>query len=233
MTFLESIFGKKKSASTADIFANIVGHEDAKEVLTMAVESVKPVHVLLKGPFGIGKTEMMLDVMNHIGKKNSHFAIGSRISKAGLGDFLINNKNLEYLFIDEMETMQRKDQAVLLSIMQHGIVSETLYGKVRETKVNVRVIASTNETRKIDRALMTRFFVCNMNSYTEEQFVKVALAKCTTEDVTEETAEFIAKAVYNYVYEPNTRDVMRIARLSKGDDDKIMRLVSILEGKRK
>jgi hypothetical protein len=78
-------------------FKNAVGHQDTKDVLTMAIQADKAYHILLKGPFGIGTTEMMFDVLNYVGKKNSHFAIGSRISKDGLDDQLIRNKNFEYL----------------------------------------------------------------------------------------------------------------------------------------
>jgi len=209
-------------------FKNIVGHKDAKDVLTMAIQADKACHILLKGPFGIGKTEMMLEVLNYVGKANSHFAIGSRISKAGLGDLLLKNKNLEYLFIDEMETMTRKDQTVLLSVMQHGIISETLYGKIRETKVNVRVIASSNDTRKIDRALLTRFLVCHMDTYTEDEFIAIALEKCKTENITQDIAEDVARLLYNQVSEPTPRDVIKIVRLSKGDEDKIRKLIGIM-----
>jgi Holliday junction DNA helicase RuvB len=214
-------------------FKNIVGHQDTKDILNMAIQADKACHILLKGPFGIGKTEMMLDVLNYVGKKNSHFAIGSRISKAGLGDLLIRNKNLEYLFIDEMETMSRKDQALLLSVMQHGIISETLYGKTRETKVNVRVIASCNDTRKIERALLTRCLVCHMDSYTEGEFVAVALEKCKTENISQDIAEDVARLVYNEVSEPTTRDVIKIVRLSKGDEDKIRTLIGIIRKRRR
>jgi hypothetical protein len=48
---------------------------------------------------GIGKTEMLLEIEKYVGKKNSHFAIASRISKAGLGGLLLKNNNIEYLFI--------------------------------------------------------------------------------------------------------------------------------------
>jgi Holliday junction DNA helicase RuvB len=127
-----------------------------------------------------------------------------------------------------METMSRKDQAVLLSVMQHGIVSETLYGKVRETKVNVRVIASSNDTRKIDGALLTRFLVCNMNSYSEDEFVAVALEKCKTENISQDIAEDVARLVYNEVSEPTTRDVIKVVRLSKGDEGKIKKLMWVI-----
>jgi Holliday junction DNA helicase RuvB len=209
----------------------VVGHQDAKDILNMAIQADKACHILLKGSFGIAKTELLLDVEKYVGKKNSHFAIGSRISKAGLGDLLIRNKNLEYLFIDEMETMSKKDQAVLLSVMQHGIVSETLYGKMRETKVNVRVIASSNDTKKIDRGLLTRFLVCHMDSYSEDEFVAVALEKCKTENISQDIAEDVARLVYNNVSEPTTRDVIKVVRLSKGDEGKIRKLMGVI-GKR-
>lgn len=222
-------FSSKPKPITADIFSNIVGHEDAKEVLTMAMESTKPVHVLLKGPFGVGKTELMEDIKNFVGEKNSHWAIGSRTSKSGLSDLFITNPNIEYLFIDEFESLPKKDQYVLLSAMQDGVISETLYGKTkgRKVKVSVRVFASSNDTRKIDRALLTRFTVVNMSGYTEDQFVKIAFAKCM-ESIEAETLEFIARAVYKTFHEPTVRDVLRIVNLSKGDEDKILKLITIL-----
>lgn len=227
------LVSKPKTIPT-DIFANIVGHEDAKAVLTMALESVKPVHVLLKGPFGIGKTELMQDIKNYVGEKNSHWAIGSRTSKSGLSDLFITNPNIQYLFIDEFESLPRKDQYVLLSAMQDGVISETLYGKTkgRKVKVNVRVFASSNDTRKIDRALLTRFTVVNMDGYTEDEFVDISFKKAETEGVEKDTIELIARAVYKTFYEPNVRDVIKIARLSKGDEDKIIKLIMVLGTKK-
>lgn len=223
-------FGSRKQKSMDGIFDNIVGHDDAKAVLAMAMESVKPVHVLLKGPFGIGKTELMEDIKDYVGEKNSHWAIGSRTSKSGLSDLFITHPNIEYLFIDEMESLPRKDQYVLLSAMQDGVVSETLYGKTkgRKVKVNVRVFASSNDTRKIDRALLTRFTIVNMEGYSEDQFVQIALAKSLGENIETETIEFIARAVYKTFFEPTVRDVMKVARMSKGDEDKIIKLIAVL-----
>jgi holliday junction DNA helicase RuvB len=233
---LRQFFGLEevKKVNVDKIFANIIGQDDAKAVLTMAIQSVKPVHILLKGPYGIGKTELMLDVANHIGRKNTHFGIGSRISKAGLTDLFIKNPNLDYLFIDELETMKKADQAVLLSVMQHGIVSETLYKKTkgREAKVNVRVIATTNDTRNVLRALQTRFGICEMGAYTQEEFTRVAVELCKSEDVTPSIAANIARLVYHNFYEPTPRDPVRIARLSKGDEDKIIQLIRIMGKKR-
>jgi MoxR-like ATPase len=232
MKLLKQILGSlsDKSFSTRRCsFKNIVGHEYAKNVLSLALKSTKPVHVILVGPMGIGKTEMLLEIEKYVGKKNSHFAIGSRISKAGLGDLLIKNNNIEYLFIDEMETMSRKDQAVLLSIQQHGIVSETLYGKVREANVSTTVFATSNDTRKILRPLLSRFFIVNMTDYKYDEFMQVSKAKLTAEGVTEEEAEFIADNVFNALPRHDIRDVIQIGRLTSGIKDKEKRKRQIID----
>jgi len=210
-------------------FKNIVGHEYAKNVLSLALQSTEPVHVILVGPMGIGKTEMLLEIEKYVGKKNSHFAIGSRLSKAGLTDLLIKNRNIQYLFIDEMETMSRKDQAVLLSMQQHGIVSETLYGKVREAKVNTIVYATSNDTRKILPPLLSRFFIINMTEYKYDEFMQVSKAKLTLEGLKEEEAEFIADYVYNALPRHDVRDVIQIGRLTCGIKDKEKRQRQIID----
>lgn len=230
----KTLFGTRQKQDISTIFDDIVGHDDAKSILTWAIQSDKPVHVLLKGPFGIAKTELTKRVMAYVGEKNSHWAIGSRTSKSGLSDLFITNPNIEYLFIDEFESLPKKDQYVLLSAMEDGVVSETLYGKTkgRKVKVNVRVIATSNEIRKIDRALLTRFSVVNMKGYSEKEFVRVALHKAQTEGIEQRTIEFIAVGVYNNFHEPNVRDVIKIARLTKGDLDKIITAITVMGIKR-
>jgi MoxR-like ATPase len=172
---------------------------------------------------------MLLKIEKYVGKKNSHFAIGSRISKAGLDDLLLKNSNIKYLFIDEMETMSRKDQAVLLSVQQHGIVSETLYGKVREAKVNTIVFATSNDTRKIMPPLLSRFFIVNMTEYKYDEFMQVSKTKLTGEGVTEEEAEFIADYVFNALRKHDIRDVIQIGRLTCGIKDKEKRQRQIID----
>jgi MoxR-like ATPase len=185
---------------------------------------------MLKGPVGIGKTEMLYDIERYVGKKNSHVGIGSRISKAGLGDLLYTNKNLEYLLIDEMETMPRKDQALLLSVQQHGRISETLYGKVREKDVRITVFATCNDTRKIMPALLSRFFIVNMSSYTKGEYIIVAKIRLQKE-LKEDIIEYIAANLYDFVPNCDPRDVQQVGRLSKGNKEKIDLIIGRMSGK--
>ena len=220
MNLRQTLFGKSKNNDIDAIFGNIVGHDYPKFILSEALQSTEPVHIMLKGPMGIGKTEMLYNVERYVGKKNSHVGIGSRISKAGLGDLLYTNKNLEYLLIDEMETMPRKDQALLLSVQQHGRISETLYGKVREKNVRVTVFATCNDTRKIIPALLSRFFIVNMPNYSREEYIHVAKI-ILQKELKEDVIEYVASNLYDLVPNCNPRDVQQVGRLSKGNEDKI------------
>jgi MoxR-like ATPase len=210
-------------------FKNIIGHQYAKNVLTLSLQSNKPVHIILVGPMGIAKTEMLLEIERYVGKKNSHFAIGSRISKAGLGDLLIKNSNIQYLLIDEIETMSRKDQAILLSVQQHGTVYETLYGKVRDAKVCTTVFATSNDTSKLLPALLSRFLIVNMTDYKYDEFIQVSKTRLATEGVTQEEAEFIADYIFNRLPRHNIRQVIQVSRLTCGIKDKEYRQKQIIE----
>jgi holliday junction DNA helicase RuvB len=62
--------------------------------------------------------------------KSSYFVDGASTTKSGLIDCLFLN-NPKYLLIDEIDKMSTKDQAMLLNMMETGIVSETKHNKTR------------------------------------------------------------------------------------------------------
>jgi MoxR-like ATPase len=65
---------------------------------------------------------MFLDSLSKL--KSSYFVDGASTTKSGLIDCLFLN-NPKYLLIDEIDKMSAKDQAMLLNLMETGIVSET------------------------------------------------------------------------------------------------------------
>src|SRR5215207_3200426 len=99
-----------------NIFNNIYGRDDIKHIIQMALESEQPVHVLLTGKPGCGKTQFLENIKGHY-KDKAYFTIGAHSTKAGMLDYLFE-KRPRFLLIDEIEHMPAKDQAVLLSLMQ-------------------------------------------------------------------------------------------------------------------
>jgi len=106
-----------------DAFNGIYGHASTKNVIKMALKSIKPVHVLLVSPPGMGKTQFLLAIRNAF-KHESCFVIGSNSTKKGIADLLFE-KRPQILLIDELETMSYDTQESLLNLMETGIISET------------------------------------------------------------------------------------------------------------
>ena len=80
--------------------------------------------------------------------KSSYPIDGASTTKSGLIDCLFLN-NPKYLLIDEIDKMSTKDQAMLLNLMETGIVSETKYNKTRTAHVKTSVFATSNNVNDI------------------------------------------------------------------------------------
>jgi MoxR-like ATPase len=63
-------------------------------------------------------------------------------------DYLFTKKP-KYLLIDEIDKIPTKDQALLLNLMETGIVSETKHGKTRTTQIETWIFATSNNTEKV------------------------------------------------------------------------------------
>lgn len=111
-----------KKDNEYNIFDNIYGHQDIKQIIQMALKAEQPVHVLLKGEPGCGKTQFLENIKGYYNDK-AYFTIGAHSTKAGMLEYLFE-KRPRIVLIDEIEHMPAKDQAVLLSLMQSQILSD-------------------------------------------------------------------------------------------------------------
>jgi Holliday junction DNA helicase RuvB len=206
--------------SENNIFNNIYGHEDIKQIIQMALKAEQPVHMLLTGEPGCGKTQFLENIKGYY-KDKAYFTIGAHSTKAGMLDYLFE-KRPRIVLIDEIEHMQAKDQAVLLSLMQSQILSETKYRKTRQTQLKCSIFATSNSTKKMLDPLLSRFIVIKVGKYSYEQFKKVAMKVLTERESMED--ENLARAIVNKVWQKssdnaNIRDVIKIARLTKNMHD--------------
>src|SRR5436309_8063894 len=98
MLLLEKLFGVQKNTP----FDEIIGHDQIKKLFQMATTSNEPTHILLTGPPASAKTMFLLSLRQHL--KSTYFFDGSNTTKAGIIDYLLENK-LRYLLIDEIDKM--------------------------------------------------------------------------------------------------------------------------------
>ncbi len=124
-----------------DMFEDIIGHDDIKELLTAALLAEKPVHVLLAGPPALAKSLFLWDIERACGEQ-AVWLVGSATSKAGLWD-LMAERELRILLIDELDKMNAADTAALLSLMEGGRLMRAKKGRTLDVTIPIKVIAAT------------------------------------------------------------------------------------------
>jgi len=166
------------------------------------------------GPPASAKT-MFLESLSKL--KSSYFVDGASTTKSGRIDCLFVN-NTKYMLIDEIDKMSTKDQAMLLNLMETGIVSETKHNKTRTTHMKTSVFATSNNVNDIITPLQSRFFVLELAPYTYQQFYQISMHLLTEK---QRISIDIAKNISNKVWanSRNRRDCVRIGRMAKSVDD--------------
>jgi Holliday junction DNA helicase RuvB len=206
-----------------DLFEVIEGYEDIKALVRQVLGSEKPVHILFSGVPSSAKTMFLLE----LSRMGAPYILGSQSTKAGIADLLFDTEP-EILLVDEIDRIGTKDIAVLLSLTQTGIVSETKSGKRREIKLATKVFAASN-TLKMAQELLSRFMVLRFQPYKREDFLLVAsnlLRK--RENVDGDLASYIAEKVWSLQERfPDPRQAVRIARLAKTREE-VDRLLGII-----
>jgi Holliday junction DNA helicase RuvB len=213
-----------KLGKSKELFDNIVGYDNIKRIFSFALKSNLPVHLLLVGPPGSAKTLFLMELMK---LERSYFTLGSHSTRAGMIDYLFNYRP-RYLVIDEIEYMGIKDQAVLLSLMETGILSETKFEKTRNTVLKTWTFATCNNEKKLLTPLLSRFLVLYFKRYDFKTFLKITnhvLSRdCNLEiDISSE----IARSVWKKLKSSDIRDCIKIGRLAK-DIDEVNMIVSTM-----
>ena len=218
------VTNSNKSALQHDLFDNIIGYDDIKKLFFLSFESQRPIHILLVGPPASAKTLFMLGCMK---LERSYFTLGTHSTKSGMLDYLFE-KRPRYLIIDEIEHMSIRDQTVLLSLMETGIIAETKHMKTRNTQVKTWVFATTNETNHMLTPLLSRFLVLHFKQYKFENFLDISIHMLGKEGIAKDIANEVATQVWQNMRSKDIRDCIKIAHLAKTKDDVIWIVETLL-----
>ncbi len=194
-----------------NVFEDIIGHDEIKELLRAALLAEKPVHVLLAGPPALAKSLFLWDIEQVCGEE-AVWLVGSATSKAGLWD-LMAEREPRILLIDELDKMNAADTAALLSLMEGGRLVRAKKGRTLDVTIPIKVVAATNQVAKLSPELKSRFAIRKLKPYDAVQYrmvVKGVLVR--REDVNPELAEEIAQRLEGK--SQDVRDAVRVARLS-------------------
>ncbi|MBA7465329.1 Holliday junction ATP-dependent DNA helicase RuvB [subsurface metagenome] len=194
-----------------DIFDDIVGHLEVKDLLRASLLAEKPVHVLLSGPPALAKTLFLWDIERAAGER-AIWLVGSATSKAGLWD-LVAEKQPKALLIDELSTMNAADTAALLSIMEGGRLVRAKKGRELDIRVEIKVVAATNRLYGLSPELLSRFAVRKIEAYSRVDYQKVVKGVLMhRENIEPELANEIAQRLDGR--SQDVRDSVRVARLA-------------------
>ncbi|MFH0875725.1 MAG: hypothetical protein V1859_07340 [archaeon] len=133
------------------IAPNIFGLDSIKEAVALQLFCTEPVHMLLLGDPGTGKTEILKSASEL--HPISSFGLGSGISGAGLGVTVRGNETVLGLLpradgglcaIDELNLMKREEYAYLYSAMEKGYITYNKANKNLNVKTDVKILATAN-----------------------------------------------------------------------------------------
>jgi Holliday junction DNA helicase RuvB len=100
-----------------------IGQENAKLAVTMnlkKIETIKPVHFIISGPKGTGKSTLAYIIANHLGFEISTYVAGS-FTMENLQDFLVKNadaKSPQILFVDEIHGLKKNIGEFMYPILE-------------------------------------------------------------------------------------------------------------------
>jgi len=200
-----------KIALPEDLFDDIIGHDDIKELLKACLTAQRPVHVLLAGPPALAKTLFLWDIERAAGEK-AVWLVGSATSKAGLWD-LVAERQPQVVLIDELDKMNAADTAALLSMMEGGRLVRAKKGRELNLSHQIRVVAATNRVDVLSPELKSRFAIRRLSPYGRDEYltvVKGVLAR--REEVPADLAQEIARRLDGRTQD--VRDAVRVARLA-------------------
>lgn len=178
------LIGKKR------LFDKIVGYEGIKRTFLRSLNSEEPVHILLVGPAGQAKTLFLKCILEAYGSTKAFFTVGGNASKSGMIDVLFEMLP-KYLLVDEIEHLKPEYQTALLSLMETGILTQTMHKKVRQTKLKTWVFATSNGTKRLSEPLLSRFRVMYVTKYDFAQFYEISTKKLLDDGLSQYTADEI------------------------------------------
>jgi len=217
-------FGNLKEQTPVEekLFNSVIGYDDLKRMLMKAIVSKEAVHVLLTGPPATSKTIFLLEIRKEL--ENSHFVDGTATSGKGMIDFLFDNPKTEYLLIDEVDKINKRDQAVLYNVMETGILSETKSSVKnvgsRQQKMKLKIFATANEIEKLQAPFRSRFMPFYLSEYSLQEFIEITKRLLYSRyKLSDEVAAAISDVVWNDMKTKDIRDVLQIAKLASNVDE--------------
>jgi MoxR-like ATPase len=132
----------------------------------------------------------------------------------------LSSHDVRYMLLDEVEKMSKRDQNILLNLMETGELTSTKVKKTYERKMNVSIFATTNDIDTISKPLRSRFLEFSLPEYTFEEFDRLSVKLLGQRyGHSPELLHKVASAVWNTIKFKDCRDILQVGKLSRNISD--------------
>ena len=216
MLNLSELFSKKLNTSlfnnkfNVDIFSKIIGYEDIKDIMIMALASESSTAILLSGQPGNGKSSFLKSIEKKY-TKYSKYVDCSLTTKAGIRDLLFANSSLKILLLDEISRLRKLDQEILLNLIQDGRIIDIRSNKNNEINFNsLKIFATCNNANKLISPLRDRFDEYELPPYSYKEFKSICEKLIKNKDPLLQKA--IIESAWHELGSRSIRDVLDICK---------------------
>jgi Holliday junction DNA helicase RuvB len=185
-------------------FSDIHLYDDLKLLLSRMLVSKELVHCVLVGPPASGKTMFLLSIQKNM--KDIFFIDATNASGAGIVDKLFTYPRTRIILIDEIEKMSKRDQNMLLNLLETGMLVSTKVKKTQEMKfAGIKLFATSNDIEQLSKPLRSRFMEFHLPEYNFDEFREIVEKMAANRyRLNREIADKIVSVVW---YEMGTKDV--------------------------
>jgi replication-associated recombination protein RarA len=218
---------------TESLFNEVHGYTDLKLLLAKMVLSKQSLHAVLVGPPASGKTMFLLAIQQKM--KDVFFVDATNASGPGIINKLLSRPNTKIILIDEIEKMSTRDQNMLLSLLETGVLISTKVKKTREMEFKgIKLFATSNGLDAISKPLRSRLIELHLPEYSDQEFQDIVVKLvCEKYRLDEETAKEISRVVWHEIGTKDVRDAIQLSKLVDNADDVMIMARTILKYGRK
>jgi replication-associated recombination protein RarA len=202
-----------------EFFSDVHLYDDLKLLLSRMLVSKESVHCVLFGPPASGKTMFLLSIQKKM--KDVFFIDATNASGPGIVDKLFAYPQTRIILIDEIEKMPRRDQNMLLNLLETGILVSTKVRKTQEMKFkDIKLFATSNDIEQLSSPLRSRLMEFHLPEYDFNGFREIVEKLAAIRyRLGREVADKIAFVVWNEMGTKDVRDAIQLIKLVRSVDD--------------
>ena len=212
-------FEDKDTQQEDKFFSDIHLYDDLKQLLSKMLVSKESVHCVLVGPPASGKTMFLLAIQKNM--KDAFFIDATNASGPGIVDKLFAYPRTKLILIDEIEKMTKRDQNMLLNLLETGMLVSTKVRKTQEMEFRgIKLFATSNDIELLSKPLRSRLMEFHLPEYDFGEFREIVVKLAAKGyRINREIADRIALVVWYEMGTKDVRDALQLAMLVTSIED--------------